>query len=251
MIKAIIADRDPKTIVTLRKMLHKNYADLTVDGFANNLAQTKDLVLNIQPDLLFLEADLAVQGVQGAIQSVKENELPTVFMTGSTQYALKQLSPGISESISKPICLNSLKLTMNSIMHKMMTAEIQTKFSVLLENVDILSNQSKKIIIKDKETIHIVRISEILFCEADGGYTLFHLQNGQKIIASKGLKTYSQQLENHGFYRIHHSFLVNQSHISKYNRVDSVLVLENGVTIPVSVRKKENLEALLTNRFFL
>ena len=249
--KAIIADRNPKTIDLLRKMLHKEYKEIEVVGYAHEYERAFNLIHGTGPDLILMEMAIAFQGTKEVLDPQSRGAIPTIFMTTNNNFDLSQLTEGIATVLLKPIESHNFKKTMNHMLNTLSVKELQNKFSVLLENVDLLSNQSKKIIIKDKETIHAIRISEVLYCEADGGYTLFHLKNHSKIIASKGLKVFSAQLERHGFYRIHHSFLVNQTHIARYNRQESILVLENGASIPVSVRKRENLEALLSNRLFL
>ncbi len=87
----------------------------------------------------------------------------------------------------------------------------------------------------------IALAKNILYLEADGAYTKLFLNDGQVILSSKNLKTYEALLLSAGFFRTHHSFLANLTHITRYDKIESVLVLKNDIHIAVSFRKKEAL----------
>jgi two-component system, LytTR family, response regulator len=69
-----------------------------------------------------------------------------------------------------------------------------------------------KIALPQQKEIIYVLLTNIVRCEAEGAYTLFYLQNGEKILVSKVLKEYAELLENNGFIRTHQSHLVT-SHL--------------------------------------
>jgi two-component system LytT family response regulator len=116
--------------------------------------------------------------------------------------------------------------------------ETALKLDTLLLNLEKL----KKIVLKTAESIHIINVSQIIRCEADVNYTTFFLADGKKLMVSKPLKEYDELLGTVGFFRTHQSHLVNLEHISRYDKTDGgYLVMDNNVTVPVSVRKKDQL----------
>ncbi len=104
-----------------------------------------------------------------------------------------------------------------------------------------------RIFIRDTEQIHCIQPSQILFLEACGNYTQFHLKDGIKLTASKTLKHY-QELLGEGFFRPHHSYLVCFSRVIKVNLRNGVQILvEDGTKIPVSKSSKSSVLNLFKN----
>jgi two-component system LytT family response regulator len=91
-------------------------------------------------------------------------------------------------------------------------------------------------------------VQDIVYLEADSNYTIFHLLNGSKIVASKTLAEFEPQLTD-SFFRIHKSFNINLNHVNEYVKKDGNSVLMNdGALLPVARRKNEELiQVLLTH----
>lgn len=99
-----------------------------------------------------------------------------------------------------------------------------------------------KLVINTLDSVHIINIADIIYCESDKGYTTFYLKNKEKIIASKILSKYEAILPKTQFMRIHQSFLVNLEHILRYEKRDkNCVVTTNNYEIPVSHRSKRQL----------
>lgn len=93
---------------------------------------------------------------------------------------------------------------------------------------------------------HLSNPDEILRLEAVSNYTRIYLANGKKMLISKTLKHFCEQLLPAGFIRCHRTHLVNPGYVQKI--VPGALRLKNGETIVISRRKKKeiNLSALVT-----
>ena len=86
----------------------------------------------------------------------------------------------------------------------------------------------------------IVKLEEIIYCEAQRSYTIFRLVNNKSIMISKPLFDYDRLLADTIFLRIHKSFLINLLHVKEYMRGEGgTVVMSNGMEIEVSRRKKE------------
>ena len=103
-----------------------------------------------------------------------------------------------------------------------------------------------RIAIPHSEGIHFIQAKDIVYMEADSNYTIFHLLNGGKIVASKTMAEFESQLPE-GFFRIHKSFHINLSHVVEYIKKDgNSVIMNDGVLLPVSRRKiQELMQALL------
>lgn len=81
-------------------------------------------------------------------------------------------------------------------------------------------------------------LNDIIRCEGDNNYTVFHVQNAKKLIVSKTLGEYERMFSKYNFYRIHQSHLINLRHVKRYAKDGGVVVLSDGSLVEISRRKK-------------
>lgn len=111
------------------------------------------------------------------------------------------------------------------------------------ENQDF---QIRKVVVMDKQECIFLKMDDISCAEANGAYTNVYLINGKKMVVCKNLKAFSAKLPENEFFRVHKSYIININSISKYVKSDGgYLILDNGKSIPVSVRKKDVLTELV------
>lgn len=121
---------------------------------------------------------------------------------------------------------------------KKQSADIRIK--ALLENVIQYGEATKKIVLSINSVLHPVNMKEIVYCEADGNYTMFHLSDSKVLSVPKNIKEYEYMLKDFGFFRVNRQHIVNLSQIHSFDKSGSgVLHMTNGNELPVSVRKKE------------
>ncbi len=129
-----------------------------------------------------------------------------------------------------------------------MSKTIETQYKNLQENLGSIIFADRKMVLKDSESIYVIKVADIIYCMADGAYTVFYLQGDRKIVISKNLKEYSDLLEQYGFVKPHRSYLINVRCISRFDKTEGgSLVMENNLIIPVSGRKKEEILQVLNN----
>lgn len=77
---------------------------------------------------------------------------------------------------------------------------------------------------------------DILYLKGDSNYTEVHYRDGNKHVISKTLKVIEDKLPKNLFYRIHHSYVINISHIQELvlTSQESSVKLTGGKIIPMS-----------------
>jgi two-component system, LytTR family, response regulator len=94
--------------------------------------------------------------------------------------------------------------------------------------------------------IEIFTINNIVRIESNSNYSKIFLVNGKNMVVTRLLKDLESLLLPYKFYRVHHSHVVNLKYVTKYIRGDGgQVVLQNGDTIDVARRKKEEFLKLL------
>ncbi len=87
----------------------------------------------------------------------------------------------------------------------------------------------------------VVKLDEIIYCEAQRSYTLFWLADNRSELISKPLFEYDRLLSGGTFCRIHKSYLINIMHVREYLRGEGGdVIMTNGKKIEVSRRKKRD-----------
>jgi two-component system LytT family response regulator len=98
----------------------------------------------------------------------------------------------------------------------------------------------------------ILKLEDIVYCEAQRSYTIFHLINSKTITISKPLFDYEKLLTGTTFFRIHKSFLINLFHAKEYIRGDGgIVIMSNGADIEVSRRKKDQFLSKVKESFLI
>jgi two-component system LytT family response regulator len=172
------------------------------------------------------------------LNQLNEITFQLIFITAHDKYALNAFRFSAIDFLVKPIDPEALQVAIERAKSGLEKNEIIKQLEVIKETPT--NNKEKKIVLKDSEAIYFVRIADILFCQADGPYTTFHIENSAKIIVSKNLKEYEDLLEPFGFERTHHSYLVNLSKVIRFDKKEGgTLVLEGNHSVFLSVRKKD------------
>lgn len=249
--KTVIIDNEPNVLESLRQLITLYCPEIELIGTANSVASGKALLARVRPELVFLDVELGDGQGMDLLQQLEDRSFQLIFITAYEKYAVDAFRFSAVEFLLKPIDPDDLLQAVAKAREQMDALAWQLKLSVLLENFQRVSHQERRMVVSDKESIHIIQVNEVLYCEASGGYTFLYLQDDRKILASKNLKYFDGLLLSCGFYRVHHSFLVNLQHITRYDRSDCILELKSGATVPVSNRRKEALTEALNSQLFL
>jgi len=85
----------------------------------------------------------------------------------------------------------------------------------------------------------VIKLPEILYCEAQDNFTCLCMTDGQKHLICRKLKFYENTFSQHGFCRVHRSFMINLEYVKRYIKgKGGMVILENGKEIPVANARK-------------
>lgn len=105
-----------------------------------------------------------------------------------------------------------------------------------------LKEQSEYLSIPTLEGFEMIDLKDVLYLQANNSYTIFHMDDNSKVIATKNLGYYEDELYNDPFLRIHQSFIININKVKRYVRADNgYIILVNKVVIGVSKSRKDAL----------
>lgn len=241
MLRTIIIDDEDHQRSIIQKMVDRSCHNIKLVAQADGVKSGVEVIKKYKPDLVLLDIKMEDGTGFDLLDNLHPIDFKVIFITAFDQYAIRAFRCSAIDYLLKPLDPDELAQAVEKAEHV-----IQKNFNSQLENLkEHLSAEStanKKIIIKTYDTVHLVPISEILYCESDGNYTSIHLTTDPKIIVSVSLKDYDDMLGDSGFFRIHKSYLINLRHIRRFEKAEGGLVVLNGeIKLPVASRKREHL----------
>ena len=246
MINAIIIDDEPKNRNILQQLLQIHFKDVQVVAQAQNADEGLKLIDRHKPDVVFLDVEMPGKSGFDLLREAGKIDFKVVFVTAYNHYSLKAIKFNAFDYLLKPIDLDELKVTVNKLKQSLLPVHENIFQNLLHPSID-KEKAFNKIAISSIDFIELIDNDDILYFEAKGNYTDVYLINNKKITASKTLKEFDDLLSDKFFFRIHHGYLVNIKHISKYIKGEGGYVLmKNNEELEVSRRKKADFIQMLS-----
>ncbi len=240
MLKVVVIEDEQRTREAIIKIINDQCESLTVVAYGTDVQSGLEAIKNYQPDILTIDVELTDGSAFDILKKIDIVDFQIIFITAHEGYALQAIKFSAFDYILKPFSAIELEDVFNSARKKVMKEKSEASMETLLGHIE--NNEDKKIVLKTSDDIHLVKMSDIIRCEADSSYTSFMLKDGSQLTVSGNLKTFEEMLQAFYFFRVHHSHLVNLNEVKKFHRSSTAYVLmTDGSKIPVSIRKKERL----------
>ncbi|HSN47923.1 MAG TPA: LytTR family DNA-binding domain-containing protein [Flavobacterium sp.] len=241
-INAIIITEEKDTLLILKKFEEENSMIMKIIGDSNSIIEGIALIKSKNPDVIFLDFLFQDDLFFEMLEQLEFSIPKLVYISAHENYAVQAFKRNAIDFILKPIDFNALILAVYKVIKR---TEMERSYqNQKINNITLLNsfNQSNDYVaIASLDKIELIPMSDIIFCQADGKYTNFFLQNGKKIMSSRNLGEYSTILDNNYFFRIHHSHIINLRQISKISKKDGYFCeLSNGTILPVAKRRLED-----------
>lgn len=228
MLKCYVVDDEQNAVDALTAMLKKKFAQqIIISGSNIKPSIAIEEIEILQPDILFLDVEMPEMTGLDLLKYFPERKFHVIFTTAHEKYALPALKAAATDYLVKPLSPQDVYDALQKCAEKKLAKE---------ENKMIATH---KINLTTSHEILLVNVNDIVRIEANNNYSHFYFTNRPKIIVSKTLKEFEEQLTMHNFYRVHQSHLINLQYIEavKSNDGDYVL-LQYGHRVEISRRKK-------------
>ena len=237
--KALLIDDEQHALEALKWELNEHCPEVEVVAATSDPMEAIRLIYALKPDLLFLDIEMPKMNGFELLQTLPEHELAIVFTTAYDEFAIKAIKVSAFDYLLKPIDSDELKATVQKFKQQM-GASATPKLEGLLHSLSHEKHKLEKIPVPHQNGTDFIDQNTILYCESSGNYTQIHVQDTQLLI-SKTLKHFEQLLNPALFLRVHHSYIVNVNHVTKYIKGEGgELILSNGASIRVSRSRKES-----------
>lgn len=238
--KAIIVDDEYHNIETLSRLLNSNFPEIKIAGSAGNVSEAVFLAQQHQPDLVFLDIQLRNETSFDFLNKVANRSFEVIFVTAYHQYGIEAIKYAALDYLLKPVDQSELLTAVQKVLKRALEKQRITQVEFLIHQLKNAGQGFQRIALPLFTETRYVELGDIMHCEAQNSYVLFHLSNNEKILVSRPLKEYDELLSPRGFIRCHQTHLVNPRYIKSLLKEDGAsLLLQNNTRIPVSKSKRE------------
>jgi two-component system LytT family response regulator len=242
MITAILVDDEQDSRETLNSYLRKYCPQVKLLTECVDIIEARAAILKHSPQLVFLDIEMPRGNAFDLLEQWGEIDFEIIFITAFSQYAVQAFNLSAAHYLLKPIDIEELEKAVATVEALLTQKEKVSHAHILLENMAAVHNQNRKLVLPLLEGFDVVKMSEVLYCEAEDNFTCFHFLDGNKSLICRNLKFYEKALSPFGFCRIHRSHLINLDYVRRFNKgKGGSVVLENGKELLVANSKKKDL----------
>jgi two-component system, LytTR family, response regulator len=248
-IKILIADDEQVARRVLREELEL-LPDVTVVGEAEDGRQALDQILDLRPDLVFLDLQMPAMGGFEVVRNLSGTRLPViVIVTAFHQHAIEAFEAGAIDYLLKPVSEARLRKAVErakSLLGKPLElAQELAKIAAAAEPASPVI--LRKLVGRAGREYFLLDMAEVLAFQAEGAL-VWIVTPKRRYLATQTLRSLEAGLPPLSFQRVHRNAIVNIDHIRKVTSLTShrwMLTLSNDLEFVVSKRQAHNIRRLL------
>jgi two-component system LytT family response regulator len=253
-LRVLIADDEPLGRERIAELLRR-HDDVEIVAAVDDGIRAVEAIKSLRPDVAFLDFQMPGRTGFEVVRDVGPANMPaTVFVTAYDQHALGAFELHALDYLVKPFDDERFEEALR-----------RARRSVELETVDRLRQQLlqalqpspvarppspeyiERIPVEGKGKVRVVPVGDIEYITAAGVYAELHTAD-RRYVVRESMQTLEDRLDPAVFMRIHRSAIVRLDRIDLFLRAeggDYNVQLKNGVRLPVSRARREELEAKL------
>ncbi|GGH21081.1 response regulator transcription factor [Sphingobacterium alkalisoli] len=224
----LIADRESAHRQQIRRHID-SHSEFRVIGECGSCRETVQYVNALEPDVLFLDVQLAGGRTFELFQQA--DHLPKVIYTAQNEsYALQAFNHQALDYLLKPFAAERLDAALQKVVDRTVTPPFH----------------GTHLFVEDGERMRRIALHDIRYLKAAGDYTVVYSDKGE-FVSSSGIGSIERKLDPSRFMRVHRSFIVNLEHIDACHRDIGrlYLIMENGQEIRVGKHYLHQIKSLI------
>jgi two-component system LytT family response regulator len=249
VIKTLIVDDEPIARQVLREELEL-LPGVTVVGEAENGKEALRQIIDLQPDVVFLDLLMPVMGGFEVVRNLSGSHLPVVvIVTAYHQHAIEAFEAGAVDYLLKPVRAPRLRQAVErarSLLGKPL--EIAEDLSKIASVSSVPGSLSpRKLVGRVGRDYFLLDPDEVFALQAEGPL-VWIITAKRRFLATQTLQTIETTLQPLSFQRVHRNAIVNINHVQKMSAITShrwLLTLRNQLELVVSKRRAHSIRLLL------
>jgi two-component system, LytTR family, response regulator len=226
---------------------------------ADSVATAIAAIQEHHPQLVFLDILLPDGLGFSVMEAFDRPDFGVIFVTGFSEYAIRAIRYGAIDYLVKPIAINELSdavhraLAYFRFLGETAPEIVSQRLVAAIAQRQAFAPQHNQMGLADKLSLptskgsRIVSAQDVLYCEAQSNYTQFYFTDASKMLIARTMGHFEPSLVQHGFARIHRSFIINPHHVRETIRSHKAMsvMMTNSTELPVSSSYQDDLLKVL------
>ena len=222
-------------------------AAIAVAGEATNGTEAVLQILQLRPDLVFLDVQMPELDGFEVLREVWPYHQPfVVFTTAYDSYALRAFEVSATDYLLKPFNELRFRQAVARVVHQLEQRQgPPAAHPLLAAGAARPGSYRRRILVKEQKKIFFVPVEDILYFDSDSNYISVHTATGTHLIY-ESLTLLEQQLDPAQFTRISRSCVVGLAHVAAletYYNGEYIVSLRSGTTLKWTRTYRDNLQA--------
>jgi two-component system, LytTR family, response regulator len=247
--RALIVDDEPLARTAL-SLFAKRDSDLNIIGECSDGESAVRTILQLQPDLVFLDVQMPEMTGFQVVESVGIEQMPiTIFVTAFDRYAMRAFDANAIDYLLKPFAPDRFSRAVSRARHRwqgLRDSEAAERLFALLRSRH-QSDHVQRLTVVSKGRVSFVSVADIDWIEAEGNYARLHV-NRHIYDVRETLQALMDRLDPREFVRIHRSTIVNLLRVREVQpwfHGTHIVLLQNGEKLRMSRYQREAVQRLL------
>ena len=241
-LRALIVDDEELARHLIREYL-QGHADIEVAGECEDGLAAVRQIAALAPDLVFLDIQMPrLTGLE--VLELTGRRTGVIFTTAYDEHAIKAFELHAVDYLLKPFS----KARFDDALARARTLHAPAPGTPALDAlVARRTAPLERILVRDREQVHVIAIDEVECIEAQGDYLAIHA-GGKCHLKPQRISEIEQQLDPARFLRVHRSFIISLAHLQAIERPGPdrhAARLRSGKRVPISRSGYEKLRAVV------
>lgn len=244
MIKSVIIDDEPLARSIVKEYLQNTDIEVLQecgDGFEGVKA-----IIQHKPAVVFL--DIQMPKITGfEMLELIDFPVSVIFTTAFDEYAIKAFEAHAVDYLLKPFSKERFDKALKKWKEQHNTNETRSNTTSLLDDAKKQPEEQSRVVVKNGNNIKIIPVGEIHYLEAYDDYVKIFTKDGYSL-KKKTMNYFEQTFNTQQFVRVHRSYIVQVSQITKIEALEKdshIALLKTGAKIPLSKTGYVKLKAVL------
>ncbi len=235
MLKTILIDPNPQRRQQLVARLQGLRQDLQIVALVTDLDAAIADIRALTPQLLIVQTSPPEEPLFRKLEVLKPFFFDLVVLAEQDTHATRAFELGALDYLVQPFSDERLTAAIDRVQHRQTPGFSAHEIEMLLYSIRVSTEKMPNIPIPTLSGYEFLPVSDIVYAEADGGYTHIFLKDGRKITLSKTLKEFEDMLDGHAVIRTHQSYLAHIPYIQRFVKGQApYLIMSTGHKIEIS-----------------
>lgn len=238
--KAIVIDDELRARRILKTLLQKHCPQINVVGEAENVPDAVQLIHRESPDIVFSDIEMPEYSGFELLKFISNIDFALIFVTAYQEYAIRAFEVSAVDYLLKPIEIELLKKAVEKVEQQLGptgNAGNNQKMETLREN--LTGEYLTRFALPMADGLMFVEADDIMYLIAEGSYTEIVFSDKKRVLITKKIKYFEENLANPCFFRSHRSYIVNLNKISQYIRTGNYIVMDDGFKVSLARDRKD------------